>query len=149
MKHKNIFIKLLILIAILGTLCIIFWRISHPTWDKVYISIEDGSLNYTGATLIIKNKNFITTNYSFTDNFYIDKNINGQWINIPDKSTIKNHLPLASVPHIYKVKLNWQHSHGELSVGTYRLRFEPKSYLNNISYNTTITIEFTINEILQ
>jgi len=146
MKKKNIIIIVLILVIVLQFIWIAYVSITNPRWDNVHISIEEGSLTPIGVTLIIKNKNLITTNYSFADNFYIDKNVNGQWINIPDKSTINNDLPLVYTPHNYKETLNWKYSHGELKTGTYRIRFEPKSYNDNFPFGTTLKIEFTLSD---
>jgi len=153
--RKNIILIILLIILILSTSIIIILQhnsdnesssILAPSWDNVYISIEDNTLTPSSVTLIIENNNIIPINNELFINpsyYFIDKKIENNW------NTLSEHLYF--VPGIYtmdykhntKKTLNWKGKYGKLEAGQYRLRFELENY-NEISYATTKIIEFTI-----
>lgn len=153
--RKNIILIILLIILILSESIIIILQhntnneeplTSTPSWDKVSVSIKDGSLTPSGTTLIIENTNTIPTNielFILPYNYYIDKNIDGTWAPLPEGSYyIPSEFTIDYKSNAQKI-LNWETRYGELETGQYRLRFELKTY-NNIPYSTTKTIEFTL-----
>jgi hypothetical protein len=91
------------------------------TIDKVSMTIKEGTLTKTGATVIIKDEN--KNPYCYGAWFRIDKNENGEWKEL-DALAIVDWKEIA-----YQVKEDgtlemeeiWKNIYGELEKGQYRL----------------------------
>ena len=125
---------------------IFYLNVTNPTWDNIKILIEDGSLTNTGCVIIIKDKNFLTTTYSFEE-YYVDQNVDGVWKSLPYvENNISNmlfYIP-KHIPHTYEKILNWKNKYGELKAGSYRIRFEPNYFNKSLNEGKTLIIEFEI-----
>jgi len=147
MKKNKIIMIVLILIIILQFVWIAYLSIINPSWDNVNISVKENTLTSTGVTLTIKNKNLMPSNYSF-DEYYIDKKVGDRWVEQRPLSTyhesIRTFVVIGNASHTLEKTLNWNDKYGSLTSGTYRIRFEPKSYNRNFSFGTTLKVEFTL-----
>jgi len=142
MKKYVLFI-ILIIIVIFG---IVYFNISQPSWDNVDVFIEEGTLTSTGASIVIRNKNIISTNHEIFANprcYYIDKKINGEWLTLPEDSYYIQGAYHSDYRHKTNKNLKWESRYGELEPGQYRLRFELGSY-NDVSGSAIKLIEFII-----
>lgn len=86
--------------------------------EKITMTIKDGTLSPTGATVIIEDNNEKPYNY---DSWYrIDKNINGQWEELRpiDYDYIIDDLPIYQN---FEFKIDWSDFYGTLKEGQYRL----------------------------
>ena len=147
MKKGKILIVILTITIILLLILIFYLNVTNPDLNNVSLSIKKDSVTSTGATIIINDKNFLTTTYSF-DKYLIDKKIGSEWQMLPyTDNKISTFIAFEPpfIPHTLEKTLDWSYNYGELDPGTYRIRFQPTSYNKYLPYGTTLTIEFILN----
>lgn len=111
--------------------------------EEVSLTIKDGTLKNTGATLILKNNS--NKNFHYGNPYEIEIKKDGEWhkINVQLNFT----LPAFSLAsgETKEIELNWEDGYGKLSKGTYRI-------IKNIDYeyeegkyeDFNVAVEFTI-----
>lgn len=147
MKKCKILIVILTITIILLLILIFYLNVTNPNWNNVSLSIKEDSVTSTGATIIINDKNFLTTTYLF-DEYFIDKKVGDEWQVLPyTDNKISNSIGIipSFIPHTLEKTINWNYRYGELEPGTYRIRFQPTSYNKYLPYGATLTIEFILN----
>lgn len=111
--------------------------------NDVSLSIKDGTLKNTSATLVLTNNS--NKNYQYGNPYEIEIKKDGEWhkINVQLDFTLPAfHLPSKESKEI---ELNWEYGYGKLAEGTYRIvkgidyEYEEGKYE---SFN--IAVEFTI-----
>lgn len=107
------------------------------TLDKVKMSIKEGTVSATGATIIIEDDN--EQPYNYTTWYRIDKEVNGQWIALEpiDDNNISDELSLYQN---FEFQIDWSNIYGTLEKGQYRL---VKTIFDN--ENQYFWVEFSIN----
>lgn len=122
--NKSKFI-IIVIICIIILICALGWimhkNLTIRTIDKVKMTIVEGSLTKTGATIIIHDKNY--EHYLYGEWYRIDKKVNDEWTEMPIiNSTI---LPaICESPNkegILTMTINWAKIYGPLEEGEYRL----------------------------
>lgn len=108
--------------------------------DKIEMTIEEGSLTNTSATVIIKDLSGYNTIYG--SSFKIEKYVNGIWVEA--EKTGENYAFNSMAYHvdinnILRMEHNWSHMYKPLKKGKYRL---VKDIMT--TQNTYISVEFTI-----
>lgn len=108
--------------------------------DKIEMTIEEGSLTNTSATVIIKDLSGYNTIYG--SSFTIEKYVNGIWVEA--EKTGENYAFNSMAYHvdinnILRMEHNWSHMYKPLKKGKYRL---VKDIIT--TQNTYISVEFTI-----
>ena len=114
--------------------------ISTRSVDNVTMSIKDGTLTKTSATVVIVDKNDAKYNYSSW--FRIDKKENEDWKEVKVINEKYAFNDLAYIPDgdgRIDMSINWENLYGELEAGEYRLVKEV--YDTGKKY---IYVEFTI-----
>jgi len=111
--------------------------------QDVSLTIKDGTLTNTGATLILTNNS--DKNFHYGNPYEIEIKKDGKWykINVELDFTLPAlHLPSKESKEI---ELNWEQAYGKLAEGTYRIikgidyEYEEGKYQ---SFN--VAVEFTI-----
>ena len=123
---------LLILVLVIITGC----NSKENGIEGISISIKEGTLTNTSATIIIKDTT--NKNYSYDDEFYIEKKTDNKWKKLKCNNCWFN-LPVYRVNEnkILELSCNWELMYGELEKGKYKLVKKVDS--------KEISIEFTIN----
>lgn len=109
----------------------------------VLMSIKDGTLKNTGATLILTNNS--DKEFQYGNPYKIEIKQNGEWYKIPVE--INFTLPAFSLKskESKEIDLNWENVYGKLTSGTYRIIKEinyEKEEGNVETFN--VAVEFTI-----
>ena len=111
--------------------------------DDVLMSIKDGTLKNTGATLILTNNS--DKEFQYGNPYKMEIKQNGEWheINVEINFT----LPAFSLKskESKEIELNWENGYGKLTSGTYRIIKEinyEKEEGNVETFN--VAVEFTI-----
>ena len=101
------------------------------------MSIKEGTVSATGATIIIEDDN--EQPYNYTTWYRIDKEVNGQWIALEpiDDNNISDELSLYQN---FEFQIDWSNIYGTLEKGQYRL---VKTIFDN--ENQYFWVEFSIN----
>lgn len=108
--------------------------------DNVTISIKEGTLTKTSATVIIEDKN--KEKYNYSSWFRIDKKENQEWKEVKVIDEEYAFTDIAYLPDEdgkVQINTNWKNLYGELEKGEYRLVKEVYDNGNNYIY-----VEFTI-----
>lgn len=111
--------------------------------NDVSLSIKDGSLKNTGATLILTNNS--DKNFQYGSPYEIEIKKDGEWYKINVELYFTMPAFGLQSKETKEMKLNWENGYGKLSSGTYRI-------IKNIDYekeegnfeNFNIAVEFTI-----
>lgn len=87
--------------------------------NDVSLSIKDGTLKNTGATLILTNNS--DKNFQYGNPYEIEIKKDGEWHKINVKLNFT--LPAFSLAskETKEIELNWEGGYGKLSSGTYRI----------------------------
>lgn len=155
-KMLKIFILVFIVLILFLLIIVIinnYRDTSVPNWNNVHLYIKKNTLTSDGATIICKNKNKIKYDYYFCDKFFVDRKVDGVWVELP---VLKTYIVLSvyntyadenGAPYVYENKINWASKYGSLPQGeNYRLRFEPKYYNSkeHIEDSGLLTVEFAL-----
>ena len=108
--------------------------------ENVIMTIKEGTLTKTGATVIIKDNNI--TPYSYNYWFKIQKKEDGKWVDLEIRD--KNYSFPAVAFNLgkdktFEQKIDWQRIYGRLRKGEYRLI----KNLNEIN-NLYVSVKFSI-----
>ena len=89
--------------------------------EGLTMTIKDGTLTNTGATIIIKDESELK--HVFGEPFYIDKLEGEDWVTLKPNENVAFNLPAYSVDENDTLELtcNWSYLYGALKPGTYRL----------------------------
>lgn len=111
--------------------------------NDVTLSIKEGTLKNTGATLVLTNNS--DKNFHYGNPYEIEIKENGEWHKI--NVTLNFTLPAFSLPArgSRESELSWEEGYGKLAKGTYRI-------IKDIDYektegnfeNFSVSAEFTI-----
>ena len=109
----------------------------------VSMSIKDGTLKNTGATLILTNNS--DKEFQYGNPYKMEIKQNGEWHEI--NVEINFNLPAFSLKskESKEIELNWENGYGKLTSGTYRIIKEinyEKEEGNVETFN--VAVEFTI-----
>ena len=109
----------------------------------VSMSIKDGTLKNTGATLILTNNS--DKEFQYGNPYKMEIKQNGEWYKIPVE--INFTLPAFTLKskESKEIELNWENGYGKLASGTYRIIKEinyEKEEGNVETFN--VAVEFTI-----
>ncbi len=87
--------------------------------NDVVMTIKDGTLKNTGATLVLTNNS--DKNFQYGNPYEIQIKKNGEWHKINVELTFT--LPAFSLKskESKEIELNWENGYGKLSSGTYRI----------------------------
>lgn len=150
MKNYLIIIFSIIIISVLSIILLSSHFFSKKTCeeldlaDGISLSIKDGTLSKTGATIIITSNS--DNKYQTGRDYRIDKFTNGNWnklklnnemVVVSDAINIENDNPLEFV-------INWERYYGTLDKGKYRIVKNVSKKVEPFS-DKQITIEFSIN----
>lgn len=140
--RKKVWVIASVTIIVIGIIAIGVWLVylnnqKTNQVDSVSIEIKEGTLTNTGATIIITDTT--DKNYSYGEEYRIDKKENGKWkeaprviedafFNVPAYHPDENNEIIR--------KVNWKWIYGKLKPGTYR--FVTQASDKNIS------VEFVI-----
>lgn len=88
---------------------------------KVYLSIEEGTLTNTSATLVIKDPTKKYNGYGYV--YEIEKKEYGEWIKLwrPVYKPVPEILLIPGDDGILHIPMNWEEEYGKLSPGKYRI----------------------------
>lgn len=127
MSKKKIILSILlvlvlvIIIFLVGVHAYMYSRIKKP--DKLEVSIKEGTLTRTSATLIMKDTNIIT--HSYSPYYRIEKKVNEEWQKLPDQSEPSVYPSVAQcinpTTHITELSIDWTDKYGRLGNGEYRI----------------------------
>lgn len=111
--------------------------------NDVTLSIKEGTLTNTGATLLLKNNS--DKNYSYGNPYSIEIKKDGEWhkINVELNFT----MPAFSLKsgETKEIEVNWEYGYGKLASGTYRIiKGIDYEYEEGKFESFSITAEFTI-----
>lgn len=109
----------------------------------VSMSIKDGTLKNTGATLILTNNS--DKEFQYGNPYKIEIKQNGEWYKIPVE--INFTLPAFSLKskESKEIELNWENGYGKLASGTYRIIKEINYEKEEGNFETfNVAVEFTI-----
>ena len=113
------------------------------TDKKIELSIKDGTLTNTGATVVLSNKS--NREYMYGLPYSIQIKQDGKWHII--NAILNFDLPLFSIAsgETKEIDLNWESSYGKLEKGTYRIikEIEYKDEKDK-DENFFIAVEFNI-----
>lgn len=110
--------------------------------NNVTMTIKDGSLSSTGATVIITDNN--ESPFTYGKWFKIDKKENGEWINseeISKEYIFTSEGYALKEPGNFEMKVDWSELYGSLKLGNYRIVKEVYDTNGNTLY---FSCEFTI-----
>lgn len=109
----------------------------------VALTIKDGTLTNTGATLILKNNS--SKYYHYGNPYVIEIKKDGEWHHI-DVELSFTLLAFGLKPGESKeIELNWEHGYGKLSSGTYRIiKGIDYEYEEGKYEDFNVAVEFTI-----
>lgn len=110
---------------------------------NVSMSIKDGTLKNTGATLILTNNS--DKEFQYGNPYKIEIKQNGEWYKIPVE--INFTLPAFSLKskESKEIELNWENGYGKLASGTYRIIKEINYEKEEGNFETfNVAVEFTI-----
>ena len=113
-------------------------KTSDRSMDKIVMTIKEGTLTKTGATVLIKDSN--EEPYSYGEWYRIDKKENGKWEEletIDGKTVPEIALPMLEYGDIERT-IDWTNIYGELESGEYRIVKRP------VGVDTEIYVEFNI-----
>ncbi len=111
--------------------------------NDVILSIKDGTLTNTGATLVLTNNS--DKNFQYGNPYEIEIKKDGEWHKIKVKLYFTLPAFHLNSKEIKEIELNWDYEYGKLSAGSYRIiksinyEYEEGKYE---SFN--IAVEFTI-----
>lgn len=109
----------------------------------VSMSIKDGTLKNTGATLILTNNS--DKEFQYGNPYKIEIKQNGEWYKI--NVEINFTLPAFSLKskESKEIELNWENGYGKLASGTYRIIKEINYEKEEGNFETfNVAVEFTI-----
>lgn len=109
----------------------------------VSMSIKDGTLKNTGATLILTNNS--DKEFQYGNPYKMEIKQNGEWYKIPVE--INFTLPAFSLKskESKEIELNWENGYGKLASGTYRIIKEINYEKEEGNFETfNVAVEFTI-----
>lgn len=157
MKKTNLVILICaficaILVVILGVMILYFNQnklpiggVSHTIVENEYVfmTIKEGTLTKTGATLILKNNS--ETDFQYCGDFEIEKMQNGLWHNIAIMLDFVCNSNNLNVGETKEFNLDWKNTYGKLPKGTYRIiKTIYKDYPNDPMNKFNSAVEFTI-----
>ena len=111
--------------------------------NDVKMSIKDGTLTNTGATLVLTNNS--DKNFQYGNPYEIEIKKDGEWHKINVELTFTMPAFQLSARENKEIEINWENGYGKLAKGTYRIikgidyEYEEGKYK---SFN--IAVEFTI-----
>lgn len=117
--------------------------------SKVSLTIKEDTLAPIGVTLILKNES--NTDYSYGEPYYIEQEIDENWIKVQSIHDVIFNLPAHGLESGKSVEfsINWAYGYGQLESGKYRIvkeifKSSSSNIDNSISFN--VYAEFEINE---
>lgn len=117
-------IILLLALIFVGIFCV---NINNPKADNININIKTGTIQATGITLVVEDKNFIKSNISISDSYAIyRKNNDSTWELIYFYIT-PFEIYRTKINYPETVVLNWEKYIGALKLGIYKIQYEPIS----------------------
>lgn len=142
---KKIFILIFLIVVLIGLCLYIFLPlIEEDDYNKSVMTIKEGTLTNTGATVIIKDDDIENT---YGEWYRIDRKVFDKWYTL--ESHIKDWILIgyhASYDHQLELEISWENNYGKLSKGKYRLVKEAgtKERKNNKKEKKYICVEFEI-----
>ena len=117
--------------------------IEIATNNDVTLSIKEGTLTNTGATILLKNNS--DKSYSYGNPYVLEIKKDGKWhhINVELYFT----MPAYGIKpgETKEIELNWKGSYGELEKGTYRIiKGIDYEYEENKYETFSVAVEFNI-----
>lgn len=109
----------------------------------VLMSIKDGTLKNTGATIILTNNS--NKEFQYGNPYKIEIKQKGEWYKI--NVEINFTLPAFSLKskESKEIELNWENGYGKLASGTYRIIKEINYEKEEENFETfNVAVEFTI-----
>ena len=152
MKKKILLSICIIIILIIGA--IILWKINETKtvssvelvqcsmdFDKVSISVKEGSLTNKGVTLLFTSENEFVYSVCSGPDYQIYRKKNEDWERVKGKDFIvQNSVIRRPATKNLEESIYWEKLYGELSKGTYRLGRE----ISFDDIGTKFVIEFIV-----
>lgn len=111
--------------------------------NDVILSIKDGTLTNTGATLVLTNNS--DKNFQYGNPYEIEIKKDGEWHKINVELTFTVPAFQLSTKESKEIELNWENVYGKLATGTYRIVKKIDYEYEDGKYETfNVAVEFTI-----
>jgi len=101
----------------------IYFQGEHTYWQGLHMYIPAESVTPTGSRLFIIN-NSSELYFGFGEPFNIEKYVNGSWEQVPFIDDVFWTMPLFIIEPMTTTRggnLSWEHMHGQLQPGQYRI----------------------------
>ena len=111
--------------------------------NDVSLSIKDGTLKNTGATLVLTNNS--DKDFQYVNTYEIEIKKDGEWHKINVELDFNLPVFVLKSKETKEIELNWENGYGKLAKGTYRIIKDidyEKSEGNFETFN--IAVEFNI-----
>lgn len=109
----------------------------------VSMSIKDGTLKNTGATLILTNNS--DKEFQYGNPYKMEIKQNGEWYKIPVEINFTLPAFCLKSKESKEIELNWENGYGKLTSGTYRIIKEINYEKEEGNFETfNVAVEFTI-----
>ena len=120
---KGLIITLIVLVILIVISVAIFIMLNKSTFNKdtsdVTMTIREGTLTRTSATVIIRDKN---KEHEYVENYSIEKKENEEWKPVKQIGTyFVNLITMSTLTGELKFDLDWSERYGELENGEYRI----------------------------
>ncbi len=121
MKIKSLILPSLFLLIII---VLFLLNINKPSVNNIFIDIEEKTVSEVGITLIVNDKNFVKSNVSIKDSYFIYKEKENSWEQIYHFiNPVEVYREKIKYPST--VVLNWEKELGKLEKGHYKICYEP------------------------
>ena len=112
----------------------------------INLKIKEGTLNNTGATLIIENNSDITISFGKDYGLQIEQNGKWHYLEIINQVAIEVPLYHLKANEIKEMSISWGYAFGKLPKGKYRItKGITLEFENDKKEDTYVVGEFTIN----
>ena len=120
---KGVIITLIVLVILVIISVAIFIMLNKSIFNKgasdVTMTIREGTLTRTSATIIIKDNN---KEHGYGENYSIEKKENEEWKPVKQIGTyFVNAVSIGTLTGELKFNLDWSERYGELENGEYRI----------------------------
>lgn len=111
--------------------------------EDVTLSIKDGTLTNTGATLILTNKS--NKDYEYGNPYELEIKKGENWYKIEVELNFNQPAFILKANESKEIEINWKNGYGKLPKGTYRIIKEIDYEYEEVKYQSfNIAVEFEI-----
>ncbi len=109
--------------------------------NNISLSVKDGTLTSTGATLVLKNDSSKVLRYD--EEYEIETKQDGEWHKINVELNFNEPLWAVEQNKSEEIELKWEHSYGKLAKGEYRI-IKEVYFENELEQQFYVSAEFII-----